>query len=650
MPAASIQAIQVYPIKSSASISLSTGWIDEYGLSFDRRFVLTRENGQFITGRTDAKICLIQASITASGLVFTAPGMPPLAICYRDFSRDYRQVTVWENEISALHCHRDYDLWFSQYLGKNCQLYYFGDESHRTVKRRSEQMTFTDGYPLMMISRASLDDLNRRTPEPFSMANFRPNLIIDNCEAFAEDTWARIRIGEIEFDLPKPCTRCIFTTVDPKTGIKHPAMEPLKTLKSYRQLESGEVAFGYNVVPLSRGQISVGDAITVLTRHDRPVFVSAKGNSGKANSAPLTAPAEQKPAANRESFPLVCRKIIQETHDVKSFILTPQQGENCNLDYQAGQHLPISLNLAGEKVNATYTLSSSPTRSGSLMITVKRVPGGRVSNYLHDEFRVGDTLTARTPGGKFHLNSTDISKVLLLSAGSGITPMLSMLKAMTDQALDNDVVFFHSARSEKDLIAKEEVAALALHHGNCRVSYTLTRSAMPQWTDYQGHINSRMLAKIPDLARRQVFVCGPESFRENAKRLLLALGLPQSAYHFESFGKAKKPTQEQQPTPGAQPEQATPEKTAKKVNILFDSWDKQVEGNNSETLLEQGEAAGLILPYSCRGGMCGSCKVKLQSGEVEQLASDGLSDAEQEQGYVLACSCIPISDVLISQS
>ncbi|WP_281561085.1 MOSC N-terminal beta barrel domain-containing protein [Thalassomonas sp. RHCl1] len=645
MSAASIQAIQVYPIKSSAGISLSSSWIDEFGLSFDRRFVLSRENGQFITGRTDTKICLIQANITASGLILTAPGMEPLVIRYQDFSQNYRQVTVWKSDISALHCRQEYDLWFSRYLGKECQLYYFGEDSRRTVKRRKEQVAFADGYPLMMISRASLDDLNRRSPDNFTMAHFRPNLIIENCEAFAEDTWSRIRIGEVEFDLPKPCTRCIFTTVDPKTGIKHPKMEPLNTLKSYRQLENGDVAFGYNLVPLNRGQIAVGDEISILKRHDAPVFTT-----GKVTSTPVKAT-----AAKQGSFTLVCQKIVQETHDVKSFILTPEQGSASDIAYQAGQHLPISLTIAGEKVNATYTLSSSPTRSGYLMITVKRVPGGRVSNYLHDEFNVGDNLNARAPGGKFHLNSADTSKVLLLSAGSGITPMLSMLKAMTDQALDNDVVFFHSARSEQDLIAKDEVAALALHHGNCRVSYTLTRSATPQWTDYQGHLTSHMLAKIPDLRQRQVFVCGPATFRENAKQLLLSLGLPESAYHFESFGAPKKSGQEKllepgkQLEPGNQAEQAKQPKTAKKVSILFDSWDKQVEGNNSEPLLDQGEAAGLILPYSCRGGMCGSCKVKLESGEVEQLASDGLSDLEKEQGYILACSCIPATDVVISQ-
>ncbi|WDE05775.1 MOSC domain-containing protein [Thalassomonas viridans] len=642
MSAASLQAIRVYPIKSSAGISLSTSWIDELGLSFDRRFVLSRENGQFLTGRTDAKICLIRANITASGFILTAPGMPPLTIRYQDFSQDYRQVTVWKNNISALHCHNAYDLWFSQYLGKSCRLYYFGEDSRRAVKRRTEQVAFADGYPLMMISRASLQDLNRRTPEPFTMANFRPNLIIDNCEAFAEDTWSRIRIGEVEFDLPKPCTRCIFTTVDPKTGIKHPQMEPLNTLKGYRRLENGDVAFGYNLVPLNQGQVSVNDEIRVLERHDAPVFIA-----GKVKSEPATVPAEPSQADKRQDFPLVCRKIIRETHDVKSFILTPEQGKASDIRYQAGQHLPLTLNLAGKKVNATYTLSSSPTRSGSLMITVKRVPGGLVSNYLHDEFRVGDTLNARTPAGKFHINSADISKVLLLSAGSGITPMLSMLKAMTDQALDNDVVFFHSARSEQDLIAREEVAALALHHGNCRVSYTLTRSASPQWTDYQGHLNSRMLAKIPDLAQRQVFVCGPAAFRDNAKQLLLSLGLPESAYHFESFGAPKKPVQEQ--SGQTSPEQANKPKTPKKVSILFDSWDKQVTGNNSEPLLDQGEAAGLILPYSCRGGMCGSCKVKLESGEVEQLASDGLTDNEKKQGYILACSCIPTTDIVISQ-
>jgi hypothetical protein len=209
------------------------------------------------------------------------------------------------------------------------------------------------------------------------MNQFRPNLVIDNCEAFAEDTWSHIRIGEVEFELSKPCSRCIFTTIDPNTAEKHPLQEPLASLKAYRQASEGdlkgEVLFGQNLIPLNQGQIKTTDIVTIIKKKPPPIF--------------------------------------------------------------------------------------------------------------------------------------SLSKII--------------------------------------------------------------------------------------------------------------------------------------------PVQQTTRATTKRININFDSWHKVHKGNNQQTLLEQGEEAGLILPYSCRAGMCGRCKVKLVNGEVEQLATDGLSDEEIAQGYILICSCIPKTEVTL---
>ena len=230
--------INIYPIKSTAGIQLSSSWIDEYGLSFDRRFVLCADNGQFITARTAHKLCLIQASLTATGLKLIAPNMPVLSIDYQTFSRSYQNITVWKDTISAQHCQATYDMWFSEYLNQSCQLLYFGKNSQRYVKNKTNQVAFADGYPLLLISESSLKDLNHKCPdtEALTMARFRPNLVISGCDAFAEDSWGHIRIGEVEFELTKPCSRCIFTTVDPLTSEKHKTMEPLTTLKTYRQV------------------------------------------------------------------------------------------------------------------------------------------------------------------------------------------------------------------------------------------------------------------------------------------------------------------------------------------------------------------------------------------------------------------------------
>ena len=639
-----LQQINVYPIKSSAGISLSSSWVDEFGLSFDRRFVLATLQGQFITARTDAKICLIQANITATGFKLTAPDMPVLSIDYQQFNNRYTQVTVWKDDIKAQVCHEDYNRWFSEYLGKPCQLLHFGQLSQRHVKNSNASVAFADGYPLMLLSSASLSHLNQQAQMTFLMSQFRPNLVVDGCQPFEEDSWQHIRIGEVEFELTKPCTRCIFTTVDPRTAQRHPQKEPLRTLQSYRQNEKGDVMFGQNLVQLNQGQVKLGDTVTVLAKKSLPTIILPKAT--KTEASKIVKATANMTQTNADSLTLTCRDIVDETHDVKTFVFAVVGKEEISPDYIPGQHLPITLNINNQPVNACYTLSSSPTRDQHLKITVKRVENGKVSNYLHYHFNIGDELSARKPAGNFHLKTAKLNKVLLLSAGSGVTPMLSMLKAMADnkQTLQaDDVVFFHSAHSEADIIAKDEVTQLQHRHGQCQVSYTLTRSAKPEWTDYQGHLNEQMLRNIPDLLQRQVFVCGPEGFRESAKALLIKLGLPDSHYHFESFGSKKSATSA--PETNNKPAQ----KVKQKVNILFDSWDKSVKGNTKETLLEQGEAAGLILPYSCRAGMCGSCKVKLESGDVEQLAADGLTDDEQQQGYVLACSCIPQTDVVVTK-
>jgi uncharacterized protein YcbX len=273
MSAAQIQAINIYPIKSTAGLSLSNAWIDALGLCFDRRFVLTETNGMFITGRTCPKLCLVQANITASGLILNAPEMPVLTIDYQKFSSQYRQVSVWNDNINGQITSNHVNLWFSQYLDKPCQLVFFGKDSSRYVKNRNAQVAFSDKSPLSLVSQASLDDLNQRCSSFIDMAQFRQNVIVNDCVPFAEDAWQHIRIGEVEFEVIKPCSRCVFTTVDPVTAQKHPTREPFATLKSYRRTAKSDVLFGQHLVPLNQGQIKLSDKIVVLAHKTPPLFI-----------------------------------------------------------------------------------------------------------------------------------------------------------------------------------------------------------------------------------------------------------------------------------------------------------------------------------------------------------------------------------------
>ncbi|MBL4629838.1 MAG: MOSC domain-containing protein, partial [Paraglaciecola sp.] len=241
MPHSKLKQINIYPIKSGPGIELLSSQVGPLGLDFDRRFVLTDLNGQFITARTHNKLCLISSVLTDKGLQLNAPGMPELNIEYHKLAQYYKSVQIWSDKVDAQYCSIHYDLWFSGFLGQSCQLFYFGELSVRHVYNSDEQITFADGYPLLSISQASFDDLNSRNQMPIVMSRFRPNLVVDQTEAFAVDGWKRIKIGEVVFEVAKPCARCVFITIDPITAKKHPTLEPLATLQKYRQDVDGEV-------------------------------------------------------------------------------------------------------------------------------------------------------------------------------------------------------------------------------------------------------------------------------------------------------------------------------------------------------------------------------------------------------------------------
>lgn len=269
---ARVQTINIYPIKSTAGVAMSSAWIDALGLCFDRRFVVADMKGKFMTGRTSPLLCLIQANITASGFILTAPNMPALTLDYQSLSTQYCQVSVWNDNIEAQQTSAKANLWFSQYLDKPCQLLYFGEQSTRYVKNRDRQVAFSDKSPISLVSQASLDDLNLRCDADIVMAQFRQNIVVSDCSAFAEDTWQHIKIGEVEFEVIKSCSRCIFTTVNPVTAQKHDGREPFATLKSYRQTERGDILFGQHLLPLNQGQIRLTDKVTVLSHKPAPVF------------------------------------------------------------------------------------------------------------------------------------------------------------------------------------------------------------------------------------------------------------------------------------------------------------------------------------------------------------------------------------------
>lgn len=275
--------IYIYPIKSVKAIKLSASQVEEKGLSFDRRYLLVDPQGKFITGRTHPQLTQIAIQFSQMQLQVSAPNMPALTIDPKVFSTTMQNVQVWSDNIQAQHCHNNYDQWFSDYLQTPCQLLFFSEQTQRLIKNRESQVSFADGYPLLLINQASVDFLNSRLADPVTPLHFRPNIVVNGDFPFVEDSWSRIKIGEVEFEVSKPCSRCQFTNVDPQTGLAD-SQEPLTTLAQFR-FHQGNIDFGQNLIPLNSGIIREGDELQVLSTQAAPFYGSQTEQlSGKTKS------------------------------------------------------------------------------------------------------------------------------------------------------------------------------------------------------------------------------------------------------------------------------------------------------------------------------------------------------------------------------
>ncbi len=262
-----LAALYVYPVKSCAALTPASARVEPRGLAGDRRWLVVDAAGKFVTGRLYARMPLIRATPLAQGLRLEALGMPAIEIAEPSGDAPRRNVEIWRSRVDAAQADDAAGEWLSRFLGADVQFVHMDDAAHRGVNpefgRPGDEVSFADGYPQLLISSAALDALNERLREPVSMLRFRPNLVVDGTLPHAEDDWKRIRIGSVEFDLVKPCTRCIFTTVDPERGERNADGEPLKTLTTYRRSPLG-VTFGQNLIPRGSGTIRVGDAVEVL--------------------------------------------------------------------------------------------------------------------------------------------------------------------------------------------------------------------------------------------------------------------------------------------------------------------------------------------------------------------------------------------------
>ncbi|WP_439581012.1 MOSC domain-containing protein [Dyadobacter bucti] len=262
-----LSEIWIYPVKSLGGIRLNASEVEEKGLKFDRRWMIVDEDGMFLTQRVFGKMALLDVSLLENGLVISSRFElgNEVFVPYTPVSGANIEVKVWDDIVQAVTVSDEADAWLSKQLDKNVRIVMMPESTRRPADPRyalhGEAVSFADGFPFLLISQGSLDDLNSRLPEAIEMRRFRPNFVVTGTGPFSEDAWKSIRIGSLSFDVVKPCARCVLTTIDPKTGEK--GAEPLKTLASFRRVNN-KILFGQNLVGRGTGTVCEGDEITLI--------------------------------------------------------------------------------------------------------------------------------------------------------------------------------------------------------------------------------------------------------------------------------------------------------------------------------------------------------------------------------------------------
>ncbi len=269
--------IFIYPVKSLAGIRVSKWDVVETGLKYDRQWMLIDENGQFLSQRRLPKMALIQTQLTDSELILSAPNVENFVLPLEPQSDVIIKSTVWEDCCDAQHVSNEVDAWFSQVLDTFCQLVYLPIKTKRGVDLKyateNDRVAFSDGFPFLIVSENALNALNAELENSVEMARFRPNLVISGCEAYAEDFWREIKIGEIDFRLPKPCSRCSVPAINPQTA--EITKEPLTTLSRLRKWQN-KIYFGQNALHNSVGNLEIGQGVDIKISGEKqpPIFES----------------------------------------------------------------------------------------------------------------------------------------------------------------------------------------------------------------------------------------------------------------------------------------------------------------------------------------------------------------------------------------
>ena len=360
-----------------------------------------------------------------------------------------------------------------------------------------------------------------------------------------------------------------------------------------------------------------------------------------------------KPAADdahgKHYVNLTVKQIVRETKDAISIAFAQPEGRKIN--YKSGQFLSLITTVQGKEVRRAYSLCSSPFVDEDLVVLVKRVEDGLLSNHLLDNLKPGDVVKVMEPAGHF---TTEYSKdrkrhLVMFAGGSGITPMMSHIKSTLSQEPESVVSLIYCNRNLDSVIFKEELSKKEeQYEGRLHIIHVLDEAPM-NWQGYSGLLNHEMLTKlferIPNwgIDKTTYLMCGPEGMMKNVETLLAQQQIPKEKIFKESF---VTPTIDKEQKKEAATTAPT-EKKAHEVTIRYDGQEHKFVVQPNRTILETALDKGIDLPYSCQSGLCTACRGKAVSGTVKLDEEEGLSASERAEGYVLTCVGHPMSDDVV---
>lgn len=263
-----VQSLYLYPVKSLAGIQVSGFDLDDFGPVGDRRWMIVDDQNRFVTQRQIPQLAMVKTARVEHGVQVAIPDQGTFTL---EPGPEQLRVLVWRDWVKARAGRSPASLALSRFCGQSLRFVYMPDESFRRVDsgrvNDARRVGFADGFPLLLVSQSSLDELNTRLERPVGMRRFRPNVVISGAPAWSEDQWQSLVIGGKRFRVVKPCSRCVLTTVDPDTGIKDANSQPLRTLSSYRRTTDG-VIFGQNAIHDDNGRLTVGDSVVISSQQE----------------------------------------------------------------------------------------------------------------------------------------------------------------------------------------------------------------------------------------------------------------------------------------------------------------------------------------------------------------------------------------------